>query len=97
LEPYSPDGRGKAVADGAAAWYIRRSVTGRAARFAYGTTIRLKYDPSNPTHVGRTVRHDVDGDFVNGFWSEIVKKVSPMIFLLDVYLDSETGSHLWHQ
>jgi hypothetical protein len=64
------------VADGAAAWYIRRSVTVRATRFAYGIAMRLPYDRFDPRHRGRTVNEDPDGDTVRGIWSEIVAKVN---------------------
>jgi hypothetical protein len=72
---YSLDSSGKAVADGAAVWYIRRSVTGRATRFAYGINIISKYDPFNEMHKGREVVDLPAGDFVQGVWSPIVNKV----------------------
>jgi len=65
---------GKAVADGAVAWYIRRSVTGRATRFAYGVEVLHPYEPSDFRHGRRKVRRNFDGDYVEGIWNEIVAK-----------------------
>jgi hypothetical protein len=69
-------GSAKAVADGAAAWYIRRSVTSRATRFAYGAVVRALYNISDWRHRGRIVYKDCDGDRVHGVWSATVAKVS---------------------
>jgi hypothetical protein len=68
-------GSAKAVADGAAAWYIRRSVTFRVTRFAYGVIGHRPCDRSDQRHRSRTVHNDCDGDNVHGVWSEIVAKV----------------------
>jgi hypothetical protein len=68
-------GSAKAVADGAAAWYIRRAVTARATRFAYGTDATESYDDSNLRHRGRIVHDSYNGKRVSGTWSEIVAKV----------------------
>ena len=63
------------MADGAAAWYIRRSVTGRATRFAYGVSTKLPYDPSKREHRGKKLLRDFEGQYVTGIWNEIVPKV----------------------
>jgi hypothetical protein len=68
-------GSAKAVADGAAAWYIRRSVTSRATRFAYGPSLATLYSTSDPRHRNRTIHKDCDGDAVHGVWGEFVAKV----------------------
>jgi len=65
----------KAVADGAAAWYISSFVIARATRFRYGITIRVPHDTSDWRQNGRAVSHDFDGEFVHGVWSEIIAKV----------------------
>jgi|ERR1700722_10434644 len=65
----------KAVADGAAAWYISSFVIARATRFRYGITVRVPHDTSDRRQIGRAVSHELDGEFVNGVWSEIVAKV----------------------
>jgi hypothetical protein len=69
-------GSAKAVADGAAAWYIRRSVTSRATRFAYGIDCRKTYNDSDQRHHGRTIHKACDGDKVYWVWTEIAAKVS---------------------
>jgi hypothetical protein len=62
-------------------WYIRHAVTARAARFAYGTKVSVKYDPDNPNHHGiRLSKCPKRGDIVNGVWDVTVAKViSPML------------------
>jgi hypothetical protein len=82
---------GKAVADGAVAWYIRRSVTGRATRFAYGISVTRLYDPSDWRHNGRS---DPEGDAIKRCWSEIVDKASSLdIVWLDALLTLKAGPH----
>lgn len=43
----------KAVADGAVSFYIDRLVSGRVARFTYGTGINVTYNQADPEHVSR--------------------------------------------
>ncbi|KAI6029300.1 hypothetical protein BKA83DRAFT_4216861 [Pisolithus microcarpus] len=43
----------KAVADGAVSFYIDRLVSGRVARFTYGTGCNVTYNQSDPEHVSR--------------------------------------------
>jgi hypothetical protein len=86
-------GSAKAVADGAAAWYIQRSVTSRTTRFAYGVHIKPPYDASNQKHRGRTVHKNFNGDNVHGVWGEIVAKVSFRNYMPMPSLSDETGSH----
>jgi hypothetical protein len=77
-----PRGSDNAVADGGAAWYIRRSVSGRAMRFAYGMHMAFPYDASDVRHKGRKVYKDLDGDWVHGVWGLIVAKVSLIKIIL---------------
>lgn len=47
--------------EGAAIWYIKRLVTGRAARFAIGTSIGRVFNPLDPNHQERVhLRHKND-------------------------------------
>jgi hypothetical protein len=64
----------KAVAEGAALWHMQRSVTARAARFAYGVCQRDVYDPSNPHHRTRSVEHLTQGDRIANVWGVICPK-----------------------
>jgi hypothetical protein len=64
----------KAVADGAAMWHIQHSVIARATQFAYGIEKGEAYNPADPRHAGRAVKHQVQGDRIYGVWSEIVPK-----------------------
>jgi len=64
----------KAVADGAVAWFVQKSVKARATRFAFGARIKVPYSASYWRHNGRKVHHDVEGDFVYGYWNQIVPK-----------------------
>jgi hypothetical protein len=84
-----PESSAKAVADGAVAWYIRQSVKGRAARFAYGISIRVPYDRNSSKHEGRQVHQDNVGDYVLGVWSAIVAKVSLFDIILLVSSSSD--------
>jgi hypothetical protein len=66
----------KAVADGAVAWYIAKFVKERAARYTYGTGVKVLHDSSAWWQTGRRVFEDIDGDFIYGIWGQIVAKVS---------------------
>jgi hypothetical protein len=77
----------KAVADGAAAWYIRRSVTSRATRFAYGIHMKHPYNKDDWRHRGRTVRKDCDGDNVHGVWGQTVARVSLHNYGVDIVIE----------
>ena len=43
----------KAVAIGAASYYVDRFVAGRISKFTYGVSCNTPYQPSNPEHVKR--------------------------------------------
>ncbi|KAF8761577.1 ATP binding [Rhizoctonia solani] len=47
------DSTSKAAADGSVIWAAKLSVVGRVTRTSYGTTVRTRYDPLNPDHLGR--------------------------------------------
>lgn len=56
-------------------WAIKSAVIGRITRAAYGTVIRIRYDPEDPGHRNRYVTRKPEGAIVGGCWSEIVEKV----------------------
>ncbi|KAL0057726.1 hypothetical protein AAF712_008969 [Marasmius tenuissimus] len=65
IDLYRPDGfLNKAVADGAVSFYLNNTVSIRVARFTYGTSVNIPYEPSNPEHNKRsdTVYTDLDGN-----------------------------------
>jgi hypothetical protein len=68
------DSAAKAVAEGAAIWYIQHSVVARATRFSYGIHAREAFSNSNPMHRGRKVERSSGGDHVAGVWDEIVPR-----------------------
>ena len=50
----------KAVAVGAVSFHVDHFVTGRIAKFTYGTSSRTLYRPSNPEHVKREKKAYMD-------------------------------------
>ncbi|KAF8707544.1 ATP binding, partial [Rhizoctonia solani] len=67
------DSTSKAAADGSVIWAAKLSVVGRVTRTSYGTTVRTRYDPLNPDHLGRKFSRGNGGyQGVTGKWSEIV-------------------------
>jgi len=68
--------RVKAAADGALIWFLQHSVTARAARYAFGQEIIVKFNPNNAEHVRRGSHPRPDGDFVWNGWDEVVPRVS---------------------
>jgi hypothetical protein len=70
----SRESTAKAVAVGAVAWRIQRSVVARATRFALGIPLAVHYDPDNEDHQGREISDEFDGKWVRGAWHEIVLK-----------------------
>jgi hypothetical protein len=71
---FANDSNAKVVAEGAAIWHIKQSVTARATRFAYGASVLLPHQPNDPEHSGRKVQAYPDRDLVAGHWNEIVGK-----------------------
>lgn len=46
--------RSKAVAEGAVSYFLTQWVSYRIARLTYGTSMRVRYDPSNSEHTQRS-------------------------------------------
>jgi hypothetical protein len=66
----------KAVANGALAWYLDKSVSARVNKYHYGTQVGLLSTPSDPDMTGRARFIDNAGETrVDGGWSPIVAKV----------------------
>jgi len=61
----------KAVADGSVIWFVKRFVSARATRFAFGTDIVIPVPPSDDSD--RTVVFTADGPSFIGGWSQIVE------------------------
>ncbi|ORY73053.1 hypothetical protein BCR35DRAFT_315017 [Leucosporidium creatinivorum] len=73
----SDDQSKKAVAEGAIRWQLSQQVTSRAVRASYGTSMAVKYDPSDPDHRCRSLHTWPDGlQRVYGAWPPIVEKGS---------------------
>ncbi|KDR70734.1 hypothetical protein GALMADRAFT_254772 [Galerina marginata CBS 339.88] len=67
----------KAVSDGAISFYLDRFVRTRIAKFSYGTTQLLPFDPTNPEHQQRAAKCLVTADGekrVVGYFSPILLK-----------------------
>jgi len=71
----SNDTNAKPVADGAVIWFVKRSVTARATRLAFGTDISMLVGmcPAEEEH-GRRPSISARGPIYTGAWSEIVKQ-----------------------
>jgi hypothetical protein len=67
----------KAVANGALAWYLDKSVSVRVNKYHYGTWVSLPWTSSDPEMIDRLPFVDNTGEArVTGGWSGIVTKVS---------------------
>ncbi|KIL60592.1 hypothetical protein M378DRAFT_83572 [Amanita muscaria Koide BX008] len=67
----------KAVADGAASYYLDHYVTARVSKYSYGLMINTIFDPTNPEHAHRrnTRFMDADGKYkIPGGFDTILKK-----------------------
>jgi hypothetical protein len=65
----------KAVANGALAWYLDKSVAVRVNKYHYGTLVNLPWSSFDPEMVGRPRYIDAAGQTrVSGAWSSIVTK-----------------------
>ena len=57
-------------------WNCLHTVKARAARFSFGVTGRVIYDPVLPSHGGRKLTRGPEGvDWVFHFWNRILSKV----------------------
>lgn len=74
-----PDGPTvKAVANGALAWHLDSSVGSRIAKYHYGISCRILYDPHNPEHQERASQKFLGKDglwYLYGAWAGVVNKV----------------------
>ncbi len=51
--PNSDTNRSKAVAEGAASFFLQKFVSSRVAKFTYGTEVSFVYDGGDPEHHAR--------------------------------------------
>jgi len=63
------------VADGAVIWNCLHTVKARAARFSFGVTTQVFYDPALPSHRGRDLVRGPEGlTWVHSIWSQLLTK-----------------------
>ena len=73
--------RSKAVSDGAVSFHLDHFVSTRVARFGYGTSCRISYNPGNPEHLKRSslVRTRLnDGKM---YIADLFKVILPKVFI----------------